>query len=291
MGNTLNLPQSTGDRDLDKALAVAGYAYDPSQDIFISTMDPWQRNVGYCRLYDEAAAPLGMIIDSEPVYFEYNQKKWMIGIWKGQYDMVVGGEVGVYTNGIPVNLPGIFQGTFYQTASNEDCLHMAFTLKKNGKVVFSRKERHWWLTGFVLGEFAEPSELTMEIQITFKDEEMRKAFVEAIRKVGYSSKELQIIGNKVSFIFEKPRSPQPFTRTPKTDQIIQRKNKYLCDKFQEITGPYNTFPEKLAAVQEQLPDMYRLIMNMGKSKQVFEIVILLTLAGVVAISLYTSRRD
>lgn len=291
MGNTFNLPQSTGDRELDKALALAGYAYDPQQDIFISTKNPWQRNVGYCRLYDEAAAPLGMIIDCEPVYFEYRGEKWMIGIWKGQYDLVAGAEIGVYNNGFPVNLPGIFQGTFYQTAKDEDCLKMAFTLRKNGKVLFTRKDVHWWLTGFVLGEFAEPSELTMEIEITLKDEEMRNAFVEAIKEIGYSSKELQITGNTVFFVFDKPRSPQPFTRTPITDGIIQQKNKFLCEKFQEITGPYNTFPEKLAAVQEQLPDMYRLVMNLGKSKQVFEIIILLTLVGAVAINFYYSLRD
>ncbi len=41
------LPQGTGNAELDKAIEIAGYSYDPKQDIFYSTMDPWQRNVGY----------------------------------------------------------------------------------------------------------------------------------------------------------------------------------------------------------------------------------------------------
>jgi len=62
------VPEGTGNDELDKAIEIAGYSYDPKQDIFYSTMDPWQRDIGYCRLYDELAAPLGMIIDCEPIY-------------------------------------------------------------------------------------------------------------------------------------------------------------------------------------------------------------------------------
>src|SRR5665647_1009964 len=80
------VPEGTGSDELDKAIEIAGYSYDQKQDIFYSTMDPWQRDIGYCRLYDELAAPLGMITDCEPIHFEYLEKKWMIGFWKGQYD-------------------------------------------------------------------------------------------------------------------------------------------------------------------------------------------------------------
>ncbi|AFM00644.1 hypothetical protein Desde_2299 [Desulfitobacterium dehalogenans ATCC 51507] len=287
----LNLiSQGTGDVELDKAIAIAGYAYDASQDIFISTMDPWQRSIGYCRLYDEAAAPMGMIIDSDPIYFVYKNKKWMVGIWKGQYDMVTGGEVGVYTNGVGVKFPKIFTGIYYQSAGNEDCLHMAFTLKKGNRVLFTREGRHWWLTGFVLGEFSEPSELTMDIKITLESAEMRDAFLEGMKKTGYSEKDVKVHGNTVSFTFGHPRSAQPFTRTPKTDRIIQRKNELLCQSYQEITKPYATFPEKLEAIKEDLPGMYRLIMNMGKSKQVFEIIVLLTLLGAVILTRHAQRQ-
>ena len=61
--------------ELNQELKPFGFAYEPYQDIFYSIMYPWQREVGYCRLYDEACAPLSMIIDSEPIKFNYDGRK------------------------------------------------------------------------------------------------------------------------------------------------------------------------------------------------------------------------
>ena len=58
-----------------------GYIYDPHRDIFYTHINAWQRDMGYTRLYDEAAAPTSMIIDCEPIYFEYNNKRWLIEFW------------------------------------------------------------------------------------------------------------------------------------------------------------------------------------------------------------------
>ena len=289
MSNTL-LTQGTGDAELDKALALAGYAYDPIQDIFYSTMDPWQRSIGYCRLYDEAAAPLGMIIDCEPIYFNYDNKKWMIGIWKGQYDLVSGAEIGVYTKGMDLKFPPFFQMTYYQSADNENCLDMAFTLKKGEEILFTRQGHHWWLTGFALGKFSEPSELLMEIKITLKSAEMRDAFLNGMQKIGYTEADYQVEGNTVWFTFSKPRSPQPITRTPKTDWLMQRKNELLCRTYQQLTAPYPTFPEKIAAVKRDFPEIYNLIINMGKSKKIYEIFVILTLLGALLLTRYTLQR-
>ena len=68
---------------LDKGIEIAGYGYDSEQDIFYCNMDAWQRNMGYSRLYDEATAPLGMILDCEPIYFKYGGKRWLVELWKG----------------------------------------------------------------------------------------------------------------------------------------------------------------------------------------------------------------
>ena len=48
---------------LNKMIESSGYAYDPSQDIFYSRIDAWQRNFGYCQLYDEVAPSLSLIFD------------------------------------------------------------------------------------------------------------------------------------------------------------------------------------------------------------------------------------
>jgi hypothetical protein len=257
---------------LDESLEVAGYAYDPTQDIFFSILNPWQRTFGYCYLYDEAAAPMGMIIDCEPIYFEYEGKKWLIEFWKGQYDLTTGCEVGVYTSeGPDLNIPGIFNGTFYECASFKDLLQISYSLKKNGKRLFIRKGRHWWLTGFRLGEFSEPAELTMYINITLKDRNMRNVFVKGLKNAGYLDNEIAVFRNSVSLIFKKPRTPQPHTRTKATDAIIQRKNKLLCEQYQEITQGYPTIKDKLKAIQEKAPDFYVHITRLGKPIQLFGI--------------------
>ncbi len=288
---SLSLPKGTGDEELDRVLAIAGYSYDSMQDIFFSTLDPWQRKVGYCRLYDEAAAPLGMIIDCEPIYFEYQGKKWMIGLWKGQYDLVTGGEIGIYTGILDFDIPDVVSGIFYNAVSNIDLLQMSYTLKKNGNPLFSREGKHWWLTGFKLGEFSEPSELEMDLSITFKHELMRDAFLTGLRNAGYTDNLLKINGNVVSFLFGTPRTSQPITRTKETDQFIQRKNQLLCEKYTEITKPYDTFPDKVKALEELAPEIKEQILGFGKNKKIYEVLIIIIMFGTSLMSYLTASRD
>ncbi len=263
---------SMDDDTLYEAIDNAGYTYDPDQDIFYSKMDPWQRKMGYCRLYDEASAPFSMIIDCEPIYFEYGGKRWLIEFWKGQYGMTSGGEIGVYTTEEPdLNIPGFFNGTFYKCASNAELLYMSYSLVKDDKILFTRKDKHWWLTGFKLGEFSEPSELTMYLTIGLKDIAMRNAFVGGLKRAGYSDSEILIDRNIVGLVFGETHTSQPFTRISETDWLTQRKNKLLCDKYQEITGPYDNFTDKMNAIREQAPEIYDAILNMGKNKLLFEV--------------------
>lgn len=274
----------TTNDDIEKMIEMAGYSYDPQQDIFVSTLNPWQRNVGYCRLYDEAAAPLGMIIDSEPIYFEYQEKKWMIGFWKGQYDLVTGGEIGIYKEAFDLSIPGFLSGVFYSSVSNNELLQMSFILKKNGTKLFTREGEHWWLTGFVLGEFSEPQDLTMEISLKLANSEMREAFISGLRKAGYSDQEFTVSGNVVDLFFDTPHSKQPYSRTKETDKLIQKKNKYLCDKFQEITRDHNNLPAKLKATEERAPELYKHIFNSGKNKSLYEAVTVIIRTGTFLIS-------
>lgn len=257
---------------LDEAIEAAGYLYDLEQDIFYSFLEAWQREMGYCRLYDEAAAPMGMIIDCEPIYFNYDDKRWMIEFWKGQYDMTTGCEIGVYTTEEPdLDIAGVFQGPFYHCASDSDLLTMSCILKKNGEILLTREAKHWWLTGFKLGEFSEPSELTMDLSITLKDQTMLNVFVKGLVRAGYSEDEIILDGDTVSLTFDKPRTQQPMTRTPETDKLIQRKNELLCNKYQEITGPYDTFPDKVNAIKTEAPELYEEVLKIGKTKQFLSI--------------------
>jgi len=64
---------------------------------------------------------------------------------------------------------------------------------------------------------------------------MCSAFIDGLKRAGYTNKEIKRYGNSVRVIFDKPRTPQPFTRTKVTDEIIQKKNKLLCDLYNEVT--------------------------------------------------------
>lgn len=250
---------------------IAGFAYDPRQDIFYSDMNAWQRDLGYCRLYDEAAAAMNMIIDCEPAYFDYGGKKWLIEFWKGQYGITTGCEVGVYTTTRPnLNIPGVFNGTFYDTASPADMLPISYSLSKSGKELFRRQGRHWWLTGFKLGEFSEPSELTAKISIGLKDRNMLAAFLAAMKQLGYSDRDMTVSGSTVSFVYAAPRSKQPYTRTKAVIRFIQKKNKYLCDRFNELTGNEKGALAKLEAVSKLDPALYSSIMEIGRPRKLYD---------------------
>ena len=212
-----------GRSPVDRVIEDSGFAYDARQDIFYSQKNAWQRQFGYCRLYDEAAAPMSMIIDCEPFYFDYGGKKWLIELWKGQYGMTMGGEIGVFNTTEPeLNIPHVFNGPYYYCASPGEELELAFTLRKETRVLFTRNDVHWWLTGFLLGEFADPSQLTMYAEITLRDQVMRDAFVRAVKAAGYADSEFTVKGTAVSLQYGTPHTPQPVTRTAPTDWIIQR---------------------------------------------------------------------
>ncbi|MDD3841039.1 MAG: DUF4474 domain-containing protein [Clostridia bacterium] len=260
------------DEELYAVIKNAGYIYDDKNDVFYSDLYAWQRDMGYCRLYDEAAAHFSIIMDCEPIYFEYAGKRWMIEFWKGQYGMTTGCEIGVYYTDRPdLNIPGIFDGTFYDCVSDQDLLYMEFSLFKDGKMLFTRRDRHWWLTGFKLGEFAEPSQLTMNLRIRLNDREMTKAFVEGLQRAGYQRyKQFKVEGSIVTIKYDKPYTRQPYSRSSVTDWFAQRRNKVLCNRYRKITRDYDNFPDKIRVIQRKAPGLFNIILNFGKNKYLYD---------------------
>ncbi len=212
----------------------AGFLYDPGQDIIYSRMDPLQRRFGYAYGYDAAALGMSAEIDCEPIFFDYEGKHWMIELWKGQYGLETGCEVGVYTRPINStdpryvlldatvgrrpgdNVPS--HNLYYDCAEDADLLMLSATLHRNGEKVFSRgPEKHWWLTGFKWGVFSESSELSVDVAIKLKDEAMCQAFQAAIKGRPYPN--LKVEGTTVSFTFDQPYViPQP----PKPAPVLEK---------------------------------------------------------------------
>jgi hypothetical protein len=199
---------------LAHAVVAAGFWYDPAQDIIFSRKDAWQRRMGYTWAYDEASAPLHMIIDCEPFYFAYAGKLWMIELWKGQYGLETGAELGVYRDEVGVGLLSFApRSRFYACVGQADELPMKFTLYRNGNELLRRADSHWWLTGFKWGVFtANTRELTMDVEISFpRKTEMRDAFKQAVRDKGYVTMDRGPFG--IAFRFDYPRTQQPGTRS------------------------------------------------------------------------------
>ncbi|MDR0818688.1 MAG: DUF4474 domain-containing protein, partial [Oscillospiraceae bacterium] len=149
---------------LNALLDDAGFAYERDGDYFYSLRNCWQRECGYCKLYDEGCRELYMITDAEPIEFTYDGKRWLIEFWKGQYGITTGAEIGIYrTEREDISSPD-FTGTFYEAIPDAEMMPMSFTLRKRGRTLLSRSDRHWWLTGFILGEFSQPKSLTMDAE-------------------------------------------------------------------------------------------------------------------------------
>lgn len=276
-GNT----EKPEDEGLEKILNELGYAYDEEQDIFFSIKDAWQRDYGYCSLYDNAAPMMNLIYDCEPIYFEYDDKRWLIELWKGQYGITTGCELGVYTADMP-DLPIISdfpKYTFYKAASDKDCLPMSIALRKKdgasidsdfgrkrGKALFRRNGTHWWLTGFVLGEFTQPKDLEMDVKITLKDRDMRDTFVGKLDERGFT--DIEVNGNTVGFTFIKPYAKQPLTRRL-LKPLSQTSNKLFTGIFKRYTKNAVNIIEAIEYVRHKSPFLFKLAMNIGKPARFF----------------------
>ena len=83
--------------ELAKIVYAAGFAYDPDNKMMYARMDASQRELGFCYFYDEMIPLISSNISCEPIYFYYDNKEWLIEIWKGQYGIELGAEIGVYS--------------------------------------------------------------------------------------------------------------------------------------------------------------------------------------------------
>ncbi len=238
-----------------------GFAYDNSQDIFYSEIDAWQREFGYSRLYDEAAITMGMVIDCEPIKFEYNSKQWLAELWKGQYGMTTGAEVGIYYR---------TDGEIYKSLKDNELIPMSVALFKNNKRIFKRSQKHWWLTGFKLGEFSKPEELSAFFQIKFFDVEMAKSFEQAAKKLGYSSENLYRRKSIVQIYMTAPKSQQPLSRTPVLEETVLKNNKNLCDAYNEIVDESMNAQQGIELIKAQKPELLKSFLTIGRVRGLYK---------------------
>ena len=171
-GTYKDFQAATTPEKMREYLKTAGYEYDAQQNIFYTHLNPWQRMMGFTDLYDLAAPITNMWYLTLKVDFSYGDYDWRLQWWKGQYGVLEGAELGVYTRDLGSELD------FYDCAADENLLRMEMEYYQsvakynNGDRLFIRKEQeHWWLTGFKFG-VTEPKTCVVVATLYARDEDM-----------------------------------------------------------------------------------------------------------------------
>ncbi len=173
---------------------ILSYQYSYVDDYYYTNdKEAWQYNFGFGKIYDLVSPFILLEYDYIRVFFTYEDKDWMLQMWKGQYGMIFyGGEIGIYTR--PHDEDGINDWVMFDCAAKEDWLQMEMTLWHQDSTgvwlrEFSREyDYYWWCTGFKNGHLRqeEPAdELRMTGRITFKSEEMAEIVASGLAECGF----------------------------------------------------------------------------------------------------------
>ena len=243
---------------VDAALNPFGFEFDLNCDIVVSKNDVWQRDFGYMDLYDEKAPFFNMVMDAVPIYFDYDGKEYRIELWKGQYGITTGGEIGVYIRDNHTNYPK----TYYRAANDEERLDMSFVLTKKCDL-FCRCDKSWWLTGFDVGVFSKPKDLKMSICICFPNCEMQEAFVNALIEAGYACCQLNNCENAVCFEYCCPNHYKPNMKHRIIKCFAQIANYINCQIYMHFTRWFNRTIDKLTYLRFMSPCLYRFIIRLS----------------------------
>ena len=164
----------------NSGLVKTGFNFNLSEMLVYATINCWMREYGFCLLYDIVAGMLPVFFNYETrrFKFEYNDLEYMIQIWKGNYTIANGGEVGLYCRD-----KSKF-GTYYDSANDEQMLEMSMQILHGDKVLVDEGPMmHWWVNGFNLGKrLYLPESLTLKFSIVMTDKDMLDAFCEAMDK-------------------------------------------------------------------------------------------------------------
>ncbi len=175
-----------------------GFNFDYEELLVYTMVNVWMRDFGFTVFYDifSYTTPL-FFYNTRRIKFDYDGLEWMVQIWKGNYIVSNGAEVGIYTRE-----PGSI-GTYYDCANDEQMMNMSMKLYHGDELILERPEQlHWWLTGFKVSKVLYPAKSqTLDFSIEMKDEAMLEAFCEAIDNHYRHDMEYTVDGLKVNVIW------------------------------------------------------------------------------------------
>lgn len=263
---------STTDKQslLDTLAEPLGYCYDASQDIFATRLDAPQKIFGYNTFYDFSAPYFNMVFDYETIYFDYNARTWLVEMWKGQYGINAGCELGIYYADTVVP-PEEYSSTHFTSVAEKDMLEISLDLNKVSNKQGCRytdighlHDKHWWLTIFKMGVFVKPRALIIDASIRFKDRYMLYSFLNRFEN---TLPHIPYIVNDLTVSFSFSQSGRQYSFFKKcVRSIALTACKVYCKWFLYITRPFSNGGDKLLYLYYYLPFAVRFIFKKKNKK-------------------------
>lgn len=251
---------------LNDLISPFGFSYHSARDLFSSRLDAWQKEFGYQDLYDQAAPHAQMVFQCEPVYFNAYGVTWLIEFWKGQYGINTGAEIGIY-HADTLIAPKDYSSTLFHAAETYLLPCISMELWKKGRLLFRHRQRHWWLTGFLVGCFSHADELTLKATLTFPDPVLASAFADGLSARRCAAISFTAYDSSVSILFEEPTVKQPCERFPLTCRFSQWKNKWFCKLYLWATKPFCRSDDRLLYLYYFLPFTFRKTVQICKPRR------------------------
>lgn len=248
---------------LDELAAPLGYTYQCRKGFFSSTVDAWQKNAGYTWLYDYMAPRFQMVLDALPVYFDYQGKTWLIELWKGQYGINTGAEIGIY-HADRLLSEDEYKTALFNAANEDEMLPCTLHLCNKGETYAQLSEKHWWLTAFLPGRFSNPSDLSLTASICSPDDEMLDAFYGGLCRAGYNINDIAIQGNCISFVFHSSDDEELSFLTRLRRCRSQCTNLIFCKLYLCITRPFVTTQDRILYLYYYLPAAFRKLLRLRR---------------------------
>lgn len=180
--------QSAFAADVTGCTTELPYEYNADGDYYYLNDEKY--DYGYNYFYDEVAPAAVMFNDRVQIVFEYEEKNWLVQLWKGQYGWIlIGSDIAVMT--ADKTADGIEDFSF---VTGDDKLEIKLNCSRktdNGfKQLFALDSaKHCFANGYSKGQLtdctAPLSELKSYAEITFKSEEMAKLFANGLENAGF----------------------------------------------------------------------------------------------------------
>ncbi len=246
-------------RKLNELAEPFGFSYDPGQEVFVGRVDAWQRREGYERLFDKLATKFNMVMDAFPIYFDYQDRTWLIEFWKGQYGINTGAEAGVYhTNRLVA--PKQRKHVHYNAVSDCEMPLIGLCLERRGEKLFSLKRYHWWLAAFRMGMFSQPRDLVMYATLTFSNTGAAQAFGRGLCEAGFSETEYRVKNRRVSVILDRTICYTGLEKWYR--KLVQCVNRCYCGLFRFVTRPFRNTADRMLFLYLQLPWCFRRMLGL-----------------------------